>query len=82
MKIEALQVDIVELGSLEPEWWPLRTMQEYPGSHRVKFAHRPFEGEGLTGPPTPAFAAIIAYSNCGWHRKSGDSGLELGSRTA
>jgi L-alanine-DL-glutamate epimerase-like enolase superfamily enzyme len=59
MKIEALQVDIVELGSLEPEWRPLRTMQEYPGSHRVKFAHRPFEGEGLTGPPTPAFAAIL-----------------------
>ena len=59
MKIEELQIDIVELGSLAPEWRPLRQMQEYPGSHRVKFTHRPFDGEGVTGPPTPAYAAIL-----------------------
>ena len=59
MKIEELQIDIVELGELAPEWRPLRQLQEYPGSHRVKFAHRPFEGEGVSAPPAPAFAAIL-----------------------
>jgi L-alanine-DL-glutamate epimerase-like enolase superfamily enzyme len=34
-------------------------MQEYPGSYRIKFTHRPFEGEGVTGPPAPAYAAIL-----------------------
>ncbi len=59
MKIEALQIDIVELGSLVPEWRPLRTMQEYPGSHRVKFAHRPFEGEGISLEPRPGYASVL-----------------------
>ena len=59
MKIEELRVDIIELGVLKPEWRPLRQMQEYPDSHRTKFAHRPFEGAGVTGDPTPAYAAIL-----------------------
>ena len=59
MKIEALQIDIVEFGSLTPEWRPLRTMQEYPGSHRVKFSHRPFEGDGIRLEPRPGYASIL-----------------------
>jgi len=59
MKIEELRIDIVDLGELTPEWRPLRRMQEYPGSHRVKFAHRPFDGEGVTGPPMSAYTAIL-----------------------
>ncbi len=59
MKIEELRIDIIELGTLKPEWRPLRQMQEYPDSHRIKFAHRPFTGEGITGEPIPAYAAIL-----------------------
>lgn len=59
MNIEALQIDIVELGNLTPEWRPLRTMQEYPGSHRVKFSHRPFEGEGIRLEPRPGYASVL-----------------------
>ncbi len=59
MKIEALQIDIVDLGSLAPEWRPLRTMQEYPGSHRVKFTHHPFEGEGIKLEPRQGYAVVL-----------------------
>ena len=59
MKIEELRIDLVDLGALTPEWRPLRTMQEYPGGHRIKFAHRPFEGDGISLEPRPGFAAIL-----------------------
>ena len=59
MKIESIRVDIVETQPVKPEWKPLRTMQEYPGSHKVKFTHRPFSGPGLELPPRPGYAAFL-----------------------
>ena len=59
MKIESLDILILDTGPVVPEWRPLRPMQRYPGSHRFKFAHRPFEGEGVTGPAQPAYASFL-----------------------
>ncbi len=65
MKIEALDILIIDTGPVVPEWRPLRTMQRYPGSHRFKFAHRPFEGEGVRLPPQPAYASYLRLQTAG-----------------
>ena len=39
MKIESIDFQILESEPVEPEWRPLRTMREYPGSHKVRFGH-------------------------------------------
>ena len=43
MKIEAIDFQILQCDRVEPEWRPLRTMREYPDSHKVRFGHRLFE---------------------------------------
>ena len=59
MKIEAIDFLILEGEPLEPEWTPYRTMIELPGSHTVRFGHKPFEGEGIKLPARPTYACIL-----------------------
>ncbi len=59
MKIESLDILILDLGPVTPEWRPLRTMQRYPGSHHHKFTHRPFEGKGLRLKQQPGYASVL-----------------------
>lgn len=59
MKIENIQINLVELGLLEPEWRPLRQMQHYPDSYRVKFSHRPYEGSNVTSEKRLGYASLI-----------------------
>jgi L-alanine-DL-glutamate epimerase-like enolase superfamily enzyme len=65
MEIESLDIVIIKTEPVVPEWRPLRTMQRYPGSHRFKFAHRPFEGESVTLPPQPAYASYLRIRTAG-----------------
>ncbi len=59
MKIEAIRIDIVETEPVAMEWRPLRSMQEYPDSVKVKFTHRPYEGSGIELPQRPGYAAFL-----------------------
>jgi len=59
MKIESLDILILQADGVVPEWRPLRTMQRYPGSPRFKFTHRPFEGEGVKLPAQPGYASFL-----------------------
>ena len=59
MKIEAIDFLILEGEPIEPEWTPYRTMIELPGSHTVRFGHKPFEGEGIKLPARPTYACIL-----------------------
>ena len=59
MKIESISFQILEGDSVEPEWRPLRTMREYPGSHKVRFGHRLFSGEGIRLDPRPAYTCLL-----------------------
>ena len=55
MKIEAIDFQILESDPVEPEWRPLRTMREYPDSHKVRFGHELFQGEEVRLPARPAY---------------------------
>lgn len=59
LKIESLEFLILKCDPVVPEWRPLRHMREYPGSHNVRFTHRPFEGDGIRLDPMPGFAAFM-----------------------
>lgn len=59
MRIETVQLQILESEPIEPEWRPLRQMQEYPGSTRVRFTHRPYEGSGIKLSARPGYAAYL-----------------------
>ena len=59
MRIEAVQLQILESEPVATEWRPLRRMQEYPGSTKVRFTHRPYEGPGIKLSPRPAYAAYL-----------------------
>lgn len=59
MRILAVQIQILESEPIEPEWRPLRRMQEYPGSRKVRFTHRPYEGPGIKLPARPGYAAFL-----------------------
>ena len=56
MQIEALDFHILKSDLVEPEWRPLRTMREYPQSHKVRFGHRLFDGEGIRLDARPAYS--------------------------
>ena len=59
MKIESIHLQILESEPIEPEWQPYRTMQEYPGSSKVRFGHKPFEGGGIKLPARPAYTSLL-----------------------
>ena len=59
MQIEALDFHILKSDPVEPEWRPLRTMREYPQSHKVRFGHRLFDGEGIRLDARPAYACLL-----------------------
>ncbi len=59
MKIEAIHLQILESEPLVPEWRPLRTMREYPRSRKIRFGHRPYEGEGIQLAPKPAYTCVL-----------------------
>jgi L-alanine-DL-glutamate epimerase-like enolase superfamily enzyme len=59
MKIEAIDFQILESEPVAPEWRPLRTMREYPDSHKVRFGHRLFEGEGVRMDPRLGYACVM-----------------------
>tara|TARA_B100001123_G_C15276557_1_gene1012397 strand:+ start:595 stop:1767 length:1173 start_codon:yes stop_codon:yes gene_type:complete len=59
MKIESISFQILEGDPVEPEWRPMRTMREYPGSHKVRFSYRLFNGEGLRLEARPAYACLL-----------------------
>ena len=59
MKLEAIDLLILESDPVEPEWKPLRTMREYPGSHKVQFGHRLFDGEGIRLEARAAFTCLL-----------------------
>ena len=59
MRIEAIRLDILESEPISFQWRPLRTMCEYPGSHKVRFAHKPFEGPGLRLDPKPVYTCLL-----------------------
>ena len=59
MKIEAIDFLILEGDPVEPEWQPYRTMIEYPGSHTVRFGHKPFEGEGIKLGARPSYTRVF-----------------------
>ena len=59
MRIEAIDFHILESEPIEPEWRPLRTMREYPESHKVRFGHRLFDGESIRLEARPACTCIL-----------------------
>ncbi|MBS14271.1 MAG: hypothetical protein CME19_22075 [Gemmatimonadetes bacterium] len=59
MKIESIRIHILKSDPVEPEWHPYRTMQEYPGSTKVRFGHKPYEGEGIKLPARPAYISLL-----------------------
>ena len=59
MKIESIDFQILESDPVEPEWRPLRTMREYPGSTKVRFGHRLFSGDGIRLEPRPAYTCLL-----------------------
>ena len=59
MKIESIDFLILEGDPVEPEWRPYRTMTEYPGSHKVRFGHKPFEGEGIKLTARPSYTCVL-----------------------
>ena len=59
MKIESIHLQILESEPIEPEWRPLRTMQEYPGSTKVRFGHGLFQGEGIRLEARPAYTCLL-----------------------
>ena len=59
MKIEAIDFQILESDPVEPEWRPLRTMREYPDSHKVRFGHKLFQGEEIRLPARPAYLCLL-----------------------
>ncbi len=59
MKIEAIDFQILESDPVEPEWRPLRTMREYPDSHKVRFGHELFQGEEIRLPARPAYLCLL-----------------------
>ena len=88
MKIESIDFQILESDPVEPEWRPLRTMREYPGSTTVRFGHRLYSGDGIRLEPRPAYMCMLrirteanletigSFSH-GW----GKEDLEWGART-
>ena len=88
MKIEAIDFQILQSDPVEPEWRPLRTMREYPDSHKVRFGHRLFEGEGIRLEARPAYACLLRIQTdanaetCGFFSTSwGREHLEWEART-
>ena len=88
MKIESISFQILEGDPVEPEWRPLRTMREYPGSHKVRFGYRLFSGEGIRLEARPAYTCLLRIRTdenietigsfaTGW----GQEDLEWGART-
>lgn len=88
MKIEAIDFLILEGDPVEPEWKPLRTMREYPGSRKVRFGHRLFSGDGIRLEARPAYMCLLRVRTdanletigtfaMGWGRED----LEWGART-
>ena len=59
MKIESISFQILEGDPVEPEWRPMRTMREYPGSHKVRFGYRLFRGEGIRLEARPAYTCLL-----------------------
>jgi L-alanine-DL-glutamate epimerase-like enolase superfamily enzyme len=59
MKIESIEMQILESDPVVPEWRPLRTMREYPGSHKVRFGHRLFDGDGIQQQARPGYACVL-----------------------
>ena len=59
MKIETIDFQILESDPVEPEWRPLRTMREYPDSHKVRFGHELFQGEEIRLPARPAYLCLL-----------------------
>lgn len=59
MRIDEVRIDIVKTEPVALEWRPLRSMQEYPGSAKVRFTHRPYEGSGIDLPSRPVYAAYL-----------------------
>ena len=59
MRIEAIDFQILESEPVEPEWRSLRTMREYTESHKVRFGHRLFDGEGIRLEARPAYACVL-----------------------
>ena len=88
MRIEAIDFQILESDPAEPEWRPLRTMREYPESHKVRFGHRLFDGEGIRLEARPAYASVLRIQTdenietCGMFSSSwGREHLEWEART-
>jgi L-alanine-DL-glutamate epimerase-like enolase superfamily enzyme len=88
MKIESIDFQIIESDPVEPEWRPLRTMREYPGSAKVRFGHELYSGDEIRLEPRPAYASLlrirtdanletIGFFSNGW----GKEDLEWGART-
>ena len=88
MRIEAIDFQILEREAVQPEWRPLRTMREYPESHKVRFGHQLFDGEGIQLEARPAYACVLRIrtdeniETCGMFSSSwGREHLEWGART-
>ena len=60
MRIEAIDFQILEREAVQPEWRPLRTMREYPESHKARFGHQLFDGEGIQLEASPPMRACCA----------------------
>ncbi|MBI4553671.1 MAG: hypothetical protein HY710_15510 [Candidatus Latescibacteria bacterium] len=59
MRIDAIRLDIVESDPIVPEWRPLRTMREYPGTRAVRFGHQPYDGPTLQLGPRPVYLCLL-----------------------
>lgn len=59
MKIEAIDFLILKGDPVESQWQPYRTMIEYPGSPKVRFGHKPFEGEGIKLDARPSYTRVF-----------------------
>jgi len=82
VKIEAIRVDVLESEPIPLEWKPARTMCEYPGSRKVRFAHKPFEGPGLSLDPGPVFSWLLRIRTDAGIETCGVLGSSLGREHA